>query len=424
MAEIINGFPFKSGGFGAAGHPVIRIRDVARGFTNTRFDGDAPAGYWVEAGDLIVGMDGDFQTAFWRSDPALLNQRVCKVVPDETRIDRRYLAYILPGYLELVNANTPSVTVKHLSSRTLALIPLPLPPLDRQKAIADRVDELFVEIDDGEAALGRARDDLVTWRKGLLKAAVTGELTADWRAANPLAETGEDLLARILAERKAQWAGEPRNRGKRYTPPVSPAFYSGNLPVGWSTASMPQLGDFGRGKSKHRPRNDARLYGGPYPFVQTGVVSASRGKITRHEQTYTALGLAQSKLWPAETLCITIAANIAKTGVLQFDACFPDSVVGLSCAAGVLPAYVELVIRRLQQGLEDDAPATAQKNINLETLETLPIPLPPSCEQAAIVAAFEEAEVADDLLMRDDVDVAAATLRRSVLAAAFRGELA
>ena len=187
---------------------------------------------------------------------------------------------------------------------------------------------------------------------------------------------------------------------------------------------MPQLGDFGRGKSKHRPRNDPKLYGGPYPFVQTGVVSASRGKIARHDQTYTELGLSQSKLWPAETLCITIAANIAKTGVLQFDACFPDSVVGLSCAEGVHPSYIELVIRTLQQGLEDDAPATAQKNINLEILESLPIPLPSSLEQAAIVAAFEDAEAAGDLLVRDDVDTAAATLRQSILAAAFRRELA
>ena len=143
----------------------------------------------------------------------------------------------------------------------------------------------------------------------------------------------------------------------------------------------------------------------------------------KFDQTYTELGLAQSKLWPVGTLCITIAANIAKTGVLQFDACFPDSVVGLTPAAGVIPGYVELVLRTLQQGLEDGAPATAQKNINLETLETLAVPLPPTEEQIAILAAFEEAEVAGESLSRNDLNAAIITLRQSILAAAFRGEL-
>lgn len=186
---------------------------------------------------------------------------------------------------------------------------------------------------------------------------------------------------------------------------------------------MPQIGDFGRGKSKHRPRNDPRLYGGLYPFVQTGIVAASQGKIARFDQSYTDFGLAQSKLWPKGTLCITIAANIARTGVLAFDACFPDSVVGLTCKEGVIPEYVELVVRSLQAGLEDGAPATAQKNINLETLECLPIPLPPTVEQNAIVEAHAEASAAGDLLMRGDFDWTSAKLRQSILSAAFRGEL-
>jgi type I restriction enzyme S subunit len=123
-------------------------------------------------------------------------------------------------------------------------------------------------------------------------------------------------------------------------------------------------------------------------------------------------------------LCITIAANIAKTGVLAFPACFPDSVVGLTCKEGVVPEFVELVVRSLQAGLEDDAPATAQKNINLETLECLPVPLPPTAEQVAIVEAHAEAAAAGDLLMRAEINTTSATLRQSILSAAFRGELA
>src|SRR5690606_11642952 len=85
---------------------------------------------------------------------------------------------------------------------------------------------------------------------------------------------------------------------------------------------------FGRGKSRHRPRNDPKLYGGEYPFIQTGDIRNCDGFVVDHSQTYNEVGLAQSKLWPEGTVCITIAANIAETGILGFDACFPDSVIG------------------------------------------------------------------------------------------------
>ena len=91
---------------------------------------------------------------------------------------------------------------------------------------------------------------------------------------------------------------------------------------------LDSLGGLDRGQSRHRPRDAAFLFGGDYPFIQTGDVANSNGWITSDSQTYSEAGLAQSRLWQKGTLCITIAANIAKTGILTFDACFPDSVVG------------------------------------------------------------------------------------------------
>ncbi|MEI7609151.1 MAG: hypothetical protein WCJ64_17365 [Rhodospirillaceae bacterium] len=93
--------------------------------------------------------------------------------------------------------------------------------------------------------------------------------------------------------------------------------------------TLDQLGEVSRGRSRHRPRDAAFLYGGPFPFVQTGDVKRAGLYLTEYEQTYSEAGLAQSKLWPAGTLCITIAANIADTAILGIDACFPDSVIGL-----------------------------------------------------------------------------------------------
>ena len=346
----------------------------------------------------------------------------------DAEIEPGYLRYFLTrsevrDYLAM-NVSGVGGSLMRVRPATVEPIFVPVPPREVQARIVAHIDGLFAEVDDGEAALVRARSDLETWRKSLLKAAVTGELTADWRAANPPAETGADLLARILKDRHTRWLADPRNKGKRYAEPVGPQASSPpDVPGGWAWGSLPQLGDFGRGKSKHRPRNDPRLYGGSYPFVQTGVVTSSRGRIRKFAQTYTELGLAQSKLWPCGTLCITIAANIAKTGVLQFDACFPDSVVGLTCVDEVHPEYVELFIRTLQSTLEDDAPATAQKNINLETLEELGISIPSSAEQSVIVKTFEEAEAAGDLLLDEEINQASAALRQSILAAAFRGDL-
>ncbi len=98
--------------------------------------------------------------------------------------------------------------------------------------------------------------------------------------------------------------------------------------MSWSEKSLDQLGFVSRGRSRHRPRDAAHLYGGQYPFVQTGDVKHAGLYLTEYSQTYSEEGLAQSKLWPVDTLCITIAANIADTSILAIDACFPDSVIG------------------------------------------------------------------------------------------------
>ncbi|HBN9503703.1 MAG: restriction endonuclease subunit S [Pseudomonas sp.] len=152
-------------------------------------------------------------------------------------------------------------------------------------------------------------------------------------------------------------------------------------PKGWDLLPFSAVGTLDRGKSRHRPRNDPALLGGAHPLIQTGEVANSRGYIKEHSATYSDLGLAQSKKWDAGTLCITIAANIAKTGILTFPACFPDSVVGFIPNKHVTVEYVQHWLGFLQKNLEENAPQAAQKNINLEILRALLIPVPPKSEQ-------------------------------------------
>ncbi len=116
---------------------------------------------------------------------------------------------------------------------------------------------------------------------------------------------------------------------------------------------LDQLGSVGRGKSRHRPRNAAFLYGGPYPFFQTGDIKAANLYLTEHSQTYSEAGLAQSKLWKPGTLCITIAANIAETAILGIQGCFPDSVVGFTAdpkesEAKFVKYYIDMIKLQIQ----------------------------------------------------------------------------
>jgi type I restriction enzyme, S subunit len=198
------------------------------------------------------------------------------------------------------------------------------------------------------------------------------------------------------------------------------------LPEGWAWAPLPSLGELNRGKSRHRPRDAEHLYGGAYPFVQTGDIARSSGRITFHRQTYSDAGLAQSRLWPKKTVCITIAANIADSAILTYEACFPDSVVGfIALPTACLPEYVEFFIRTAREDLSRFAPATAQRNINLETLREVTVPLPPLAEQQRLVAAVE-ALLARVNAARQRLAKAPAILKRfrqSVLAAACSGRL-
>lgn len=148
-------------------------------------------------------------------------------------------------------------------------------------------------------------------------------------------------------------------------------------PKGWEEELLGSLGELGRGISKHRPRNDPRLLGGKYPLIQTGDVANAGLYITEYKTTYSELGLQQSKMWEKNTLCITIAANIAKTGVLAFDACFPDSVVGFIANDKTNNIFMNYWFAFFQKILEEQAPESAQKNINLKILNELKVIVPP-----------------------------------------------
>jgi type I restriction enzyme, S subunit len=162
----------------------------------------------------------------------------------------------------------------------------------------------------------------------------------------------------------------------------------------WQPFKLDELGLVGRGRSRHRPRDAAFLYGGPYPFVQTGDVKAADFRLTTYSQTYSEEGLAQSKIWKPGTLCITIAANIAESAILGVEACFPDSVVGFvpdpeKADVRFVKYYMDVMKIRMQ----NISRGTTQDNLSLDKLLAFDFFVPSLGLQqriADILSAYDE----------------------------------
>jgi type I restriction enzyme, S subunit len=425
--------------------PFVGMDSIAPGSTSIRevycfADMKSAASHFLP-GDVLYGRMRPYLNKVYRANFEGTCSAEFIVIPESTHIESDFLKYLLHSrnFVSFASnkssGDRPRVDIGDISAYSFGL-----PPLNEQRRIVEKIDELFSQIEAGEQALQRARKLLERYRQSVLNGAVTGELTRDWRERHKgQIESGEALLRRILRARREAWEqaefakmharGAPPKDDRstaRYQEPAPPDT-SGlpELPKGWVWATLPMLGEFGRGKSRHRPRNDPKLYGGPYPFIQTGDVRHSGGRIAEYSQTYNEHGLSQSKMWPSGTICITIAANIAETGILQFQACFPDSVVGLVPIGPIAAEYVELFLRTAKADVERYAPATAQKNINLDILSSIVIAVPPFAEQRQIAdrvdANLSEAGAIDQVL-RDEL-ARSAKLRRSIPKAAFAGKL-
>jgi len=144
VCEILSGYAFKSSQFNdkKIGLPLIRIRDVERGFSDTYFEGDFPKEYLIHRGDLLITMDGSFIMKKWEGDLALLNQRVCKLRITDENVDEGYLSWMIPKFLKEIEDKTPFVTVKHLSVAKIKNISFFLPDIQEQKIISKKLDTI------------------------------------------------------------------------------------------------------------------------------------------------------------------------------------------------------------------------------------------------------------------------------------------
>lgn len=354
------GKTYKSQLLGKPGAVLIGLASIERegGFRDDKlqtYGGDCPDSISLKPGDLYVSLkdithDGHLLGAVSRIPKKIklgrLTQDTVKLVFDKDDFPKDYIYWLLrtPQYRNYCRSRQTGTTNLGLSREDFLSFPVP-PITEKTNAIIKSLE-----------AIERKIDNLKQQNETLEKIAQT--LFKHWFIDFEF----------------------PNDDGKPYKSSGGAMIASelGDIPEGWQVMKFGNLGELNRGRSRHRPRYAEHLYGGQYPFIQTGDIKSSEGFITDYEQTYSEAGLAQSRLWGSETLCITIAANIAETGILTFSACFPDSVIGFIANPNICDVYyIHRFFNFKRKEIENTAIGSVQKNLNLETIENIKFYLPP-----------------------------------------------
>lgn len=352
----------------------------------------------VKSGDLVISginaAKGAIAVHAEKDDVlATIHYSAYEFNPERISVDFLKWFFKSSEFADLLREQVPGGIKTELKPKHILPLQVKLPKLSEQISVAERLNRFRLEQLKLEHEITHQQSLLSKLKQAILQEAIQGKLTADWRATNPDVEPAHELLHRIQSE-KANLISDKKLRKEKPLPKITPDEIPFEIPNGWEWCRMGEAGIFQRGKSKHRPRNDPKLFeNGAIPFVQTGDVARSKRNgfmIETSTGYYNEVGLAQSRLWPEGTMCITIAANIAETGFLTFPACIPDSVVAFTPGVeGKTPQFLRMFIELTRTAIEQFAPATAQKNINLEIINELMLPLPPLAEQAAIVERVE-----------------------------------
>mgnify|MGYP000716350905 CR=1 FL=1 len=296
----------------------------------------------AKSGDILFAkMMGTKKTLHLDEDTAqnIYSTGFCAVRARPTVLTDRCLYHLLTSkaFLDQKDKNCSGATQKAITNAGLSKITIKAPSIGQQASIAQQLDRIA---------------SIIALRQSELQ-----------------------KLDELIKARFVEMFGDPVYNSKR-------------LPI----QRLCKLGSLDRGRSQHRPRNDPKLLNGPYPLIQTGEVASAGLYITKYKNTYSELGLRQSKMWSAGTLCITIAANIAQTAILTFDACFPDSVVGFLPNDSINAIYMHYWFGFFQKILEKQAPQVAQKNINLKILSELNVIVPTQEKQEQFAAFVEQTD--------------------------------
>jgi type I restriction enzyme, S subunit len=330
----------------------------------------------------------------------------------------------------------------NLSARNVKAYSVPLAPLSEQRRIVAKIEELFSDLDAGIAALERAKAKLKRYRAAVLKAAVEGKLTEDWRAKHPPKETASQLLERILKERRRKWeedqltayakAGKkpPANWKEKYKEPAGPDESTlPALPEGWSWATADQLCEIGTGTTPSR-RNPRFYDGGSIPWVMSMAVNHPFVDQGTEFVTQAAVDATTLQLYPTGTLLVALYGEGKTRGMvteLRIAATINQALGALvfQGAGTHVRSFVKVFLASHYVELRRQAAGGMQPNLNLGLVKRIHIPLPPLDEQSQIVCEISkrlsQMEISEDLLAANLKR--SSRLRQSILKRAFEGKL-
>ncbi|HET7562990.1 MAG TPA: restriction endonuclease subunit S [Rhodanobacteraceae bacterium] len=424
----INGVAFKPSDWVGEGLPIIRIQnltDPRKPLNRTMREVDPI--YRVNSGDLLVSWSATLDAFLWDREPGLLNQHIFKVVPDENVVGKRFLFYLLKmAIAEMIKSeHLHGSTMKHINRGPFLAHRVLIPPLHVQHQIVADVEKQFTRLDAGVAALRRVQANLKRYRAAVLKAACEGRLVPTEaelaKAEGRTYETGEQLLARILVNRRKNFRG----RGKYKEPAIPDTTNLPRLPEGWAWATFEQIAERVTvgyvGPMKHEYKADG------VPFLRGQNVRENRFDpegllyVSRqfHEQ------LAKSALHPGDLA-------VVRSGAVGVTCVIPESLPEANCSdlvlvqrpLGFVPQYGAYYMNSVaKRHVIAGKVGVALTHFNTKSVAAIPVPLPPMAEQERIVAEVEcRLSLIEELEAALTANLQRATrLRQSILQRAFVG---
>jgi type I restriction enzyme, S subunit len=446
LGKYINGRGFGKAEWKTRGLPIIRIQnlnDETAAFNYS--DAEHEQKYRVRNGDLLVAWAASLGVYIWNGGAAWLNQHIFRVEVEERLVSKPFLYYSLKHALEALYKKTHGSGMVHVTKDRFDSHPIKLPPLKEQGRIVSKIEELFSRIEEGERALERVQTLVERYRQSVLKAAVTGELTREWREKHQgQLESGEALLRHILKVRREAWekaelavmkvkgVRPPNDSWKqKYHEPTEPKIaVQQRLPRLWAQLSVEQatLGERPVAYGVLQPGKDLPS-GVPLVRVCDVADGAVDTKSLKRISQEIAEEFPRTKLRGGEVL-LTIVGTIGRTAIVPAElagANVARAVAVMVPTEGVMAEWLELCLRyeKTRQVLTEAAREVARKTLNLEQLRECAIPVPSAVEQQEAVSRVGILLSRASAIERDiKAQIRGATaLRQTVMRAAFSGLL-
>jgi type I restriction enzyme, S subunit len=415
IGNYYNGRAFKPTEWSDKGRPIIRIQDLTgtnKGEPNY-FQGDVEKRHEITKGDLLISWSATLGAFIWDGPDAVLNQHIFKV---ESHIDKMYHFYAVKNLINILYAKTQGTGMVHVTKKAFDSTPIPLPPLNEQKRIAEKVERLLRKIDEAKQLIEEVKETFELRRAAILDKVFRGELTKKWRTINTDVENA-DLLYQKIKQRQV-------GKGKKINP-IAKDELRYNIPTSWKWV---RLGDIFTITSGGTPKRTVpEYYNGNIPWIKTGEIKWNY--INNSEEHISLEGIENSsaKLLPRNTVLVAMygqGLTRGRAAILNIEATCNQAVCALLPNEFVLPKYLYYFFMEGYQRFRQVAKGGNQENLSATMISEFVFPLPPLEEQHAIV------KILDSVLNKEEeinkfieLEYKIEEIKQSILSKAFKGEL-